>query len=424
MAVGRESEPYFFLSYAHTPKRHPNDPGDPDRWVCQFYNDLCDSILGLTNAHPRSVGFMDRESDLGARWPEQLAQALATCQVFVPLYSERYFDSEHCGREWFAFARRELNHRAQGHAAGSAIVPALWADIDPESMPEVAQSIKYDHSDLGRRYRTEGFYGLIKLKRFRKDYELAVHQLARRIVRAAKAAKLSAVEPSDYLSLQTAFGSPDNLVTAGSQLQITVLALDTSRLPAGRTGEYYGQTPRTWSPYRPLHSQPLAEYAKELATFFGCQPTVATFDERTAEWAVNGRPIPPGLCLVDAWATLSPEDRKKLRRFDELDQSWISVLVPWNIHDAEMTAAERDLRRALSQSLQRKLDSVPRRCKMAATGIPTLTEFGELLPEMAMTMLKRFRKDENVPAYPPEGPHVERPRLRGNTQGIQEDPDE
>jgi len=49
---------------------------------------------------------------------------------------------------------------------------------------------------------------------------------------------------------------------------------------------------------------------------------------------------------------------------------------------------------------------------MAATGIPTLEDFGELLPQMTAIMLKRFRKDEGVPTYPPAGSPRERPRLR------------
>jgi hypothetical protein len=48
---------------------------------------------------------------------------------------------------------------------------------------------------------------------------------------------------------------------------------------------------------------------------------------------------------------------------------------------------------------------------MAASGIPTLQDFGQLLPEMTMIMLKRFRKEAT--AHPPAGPVVERPRLRG-----------
>jgi hypothetical protein len=47
---------------------------------------------------------------------------------------------------------------------------------------------------------------------------------------------------------------------------------------------------------------------------------------------------------------------------------------------------------------------------MAANGIPTLRDFSELLPEMTMIMLKRYRK--YAPARPPEGEPVSRPRLR------------
>ena len=47
---------------------------------------------------------------------------------------------------------------------------------------------------------------------------------------------------------------------------------------------------------------------------------------------------------------------------------------------------------------------------MAANGIPTLQDFGQILPEMTMIMLKRFRKE--AIAHPPAGPLIERPRLR------------
>jgi len=341
------SEPYFFLSYAHTPKRHPNDPGDPDRWVCQLYDDLCEIILGLTNAHPRSVGFMDRQSGPGARWPEDLAQALATCKVFVPLYSERYFGSEHCGREWFAFARRELTHRAQGGRVSSAIVPALWADIDPDCLPEVAKSVHYDHSDFGRRYRAEGFYGLIKLKRFRKDYELAVHQLARRIVRVAKETKLGPAQASDYQALQCAFGSPGSAATAGTQLQSRCwrwtrqayrkaapgITTARRRVPGARTARNY--------------SQPLVEYAKELAAYLGCQAVVGTLTSTPRNGPSMGsrypRPVPGG--RLGHRLQRCPEEAPPFRR---APSAVISVLVPWNTQDAEMTAAEQILRRGLN----------------------------------------------------------------------------
>jgi hypothetical protein len=86
------------------------------------------------------------------------------------------------------------------------------------------------------------------------------------------------------------------------------------------------------------------------------------------------------------------------------------VLIPWNSKDRDLSAAGQDLRSKLQEHLGRKLASVPRRCEMAANGIPTLQDFGQILPEMTLTMLKRFRKA--APAHPPPGPVIERPRLR------------
>ena len=114
MLSGRDDRPYFFLSYARTPKRDPSDRDDPDRWVYKLYKDLCAEILQMTDARPEEAGFMDRENRIGAQWSPELTSALARCRVFVPLYSRRYFESDNCGREWFAFARREITHRARG----------------------------------------------------------------------------------------------------------------------------------------------------------------------------------------------------------------------------------------------------------------------------------------------------------------------
>ena len=114
MVSGRDDRPYFFLSYARTPKRDPSDRDDPDRWVYRLYKDLCSAILQMTDARPEEAGFMDRENKIGSQWSPELTTALARCRVFVPLYSRRYFESDNCGREWFAFARREITRKARG----------------------------------------------------------------------------------------------------------------------------------------------------------------------------------------------------------------------------------------------------------------------------------------------------------------------
>jgi len=417
MESGRDDRPYFFLSYARTPKRDPTDRDDPDRWVHKLYKDLCAVILQMTDARPEEAGFMDRENKIGTEWSPELIASLARCRVFVPLYSRRYFESDNCGREWFAFARREITRRAGGGRVVDAIIPALWTRLDRDKLPHVAQSVQFDHKFLGERYRTEGFYGIMKLQNYRADYQRAVHRLAERIIAIGDESPAPADEPvlhqmarSDFESLPSAFGPASASRTADGQLQIAVLAHDISTLPPGRARDYYGATPHTWSPYRPDYPQPVADYATELAKkCLDCKPLVGTFEDGMAASAGNDQP-PPCLCLVDAWVSLSAHHQEQLKRLDQVKESWVSILVPWNSQDRGMREARDDLRANLQQHLGRKLASVPRRCQMAANGIPTLQDFGQLLPEMTMIMLKRFRKE--AVAHPPAGPIVERPRLR------------
>ena len=417
MVSGRDDRPYFFLSYARTPKRDPSDRDDPDRWVFKLYKDLCGAILQMTDARPEEAGFMDRENKLGSEWSPELSTALARCRVFVPLYSRRYFESDNCGREWFAFARREITHKARGSQVVDAVVPALWTRIDRDKLPHVAQSVQFDHNFLGERYCTDGFYGIMKLQNYRADYQRAVHRLAERIIAVGDESVAFADEnvvngmtQADFESLPSAFGPASVSRTAEGQLEI-VLAHDFSTLPPGRASDYYGATPHTWSPYRPDYTQPVADYAVELAKkCLDCTPQVRAFEDDMAHWGSNGHPVPPSLCLVDAWVSISAKHQEQLSRLDQVKESWVSVLVPWNSQDLGMHDAKDDLREKLREHLGRKLASVPRRCQMAANGIPTLQDFGQILPEMTMIMLKRFRKEAT--AHPPAGPVIERPRLR------------
>ena len=116
--LGADDGPLFFLSYAHGP-RDDRSGRDPDLWIAQLYDDLCDHIKSLADL-PRTqkAGFMDRELRQGHEWPERLSNALATCRVFVPLYSRRYFKSEHCGKEWFASVDRQRMPECDGLMIG------------------------------------------------------------------------------------------------------------------------------------------------------------------------------------------------------------------------------------------------------------------------------------------------------------------
>jgi FxsC-like protein len=406
--------PYFFLSYARTPRRDPADKESPDRWVHKLYRDLCDEILQMTAVQPAEAGFMDVENKLGAEWSPELMAAIKNCRVFVPLYSRRYFESDNCGREWFAFARREVNHRARGGERVDAIVPALWTRLERGEIPAIAQTLQYAHPGLGERYCADGFYGIMKLRNYRNEYQKAVHRLAERIIELGDKSVAHAdhdvqrMERKDFESLQSAFGPASARRTTDGKLRISVLAHDTSTLPPGRARSYYGDTPHTWSPYQPDYPQPVAEYVLDLAKkCMDCDPLVDAFQAGTLS---GGRAMPPGICLVDAWVAISDAHHERLRQLNELAMPWLSVVVPWNNQDEDFITRGELLRVKLEEHLGRKLASVPRRCRMAADGIPTIQDLGLVLPEMAMIMLKRYHKD--APAPQAAGPVVPRPRLR------------
>ena len=200
----------------------------------------------------QKAGFMDRELRQGHEWPERLSNALATCRVFVPLYSRRYFKSEHCGKEWFAFNRRRLNHKAKNAQPGRDDRARRCGFPMPDDLlPEAATSVQYNAAGFSPLYAEHGFYGIMKVSRWRDVYEEAVYLLAKRIVTAAEASP--PVGPGGnvpYESLPSAFGGQGAAGPGDKPLRVTVVAPSRDELPAGRDRSYYGKDIQEWNPYR------------------------------------------------------------------------------------------------------------------------------------------------------------------------------
>ncbi|MER5908562.1 TIR-like protein FxsC [Streptomyces mirabilis] len=177
----RESAPYFYLSYARTP-RAESDDSDLDLWVSRLFRDLTHYVRSLTQVPVGAEGFMDRTMRTGQVWTSELSEALASCRVFVPLYSPRYFHSAWCGKEWAAFAQRQARSRRGDLGTPSAVVPVIWAPVSDHQLPEPAREVQYVHPDLGDRYNRFGLYGLVKISAYRSEYERTVLHLAQRII--------------------------------------------------------------------------------------------------------------------------------------------------------------------------------------------------------------------------------------------------
>jgi hypothetical protein len=150
------------------------------------------------------AGYMDREMRPGNFWKPELLRALATCQVFLPLYSPRYFESEWCGYEWEAFARRQARQRVNGRFTANAVVPVLWTEERRLALPPIAEEIQYFHPDMGPLYREEGLYGLLT-KELRSDYQRATLEIARTVIDIARSSRLEPCDASLFENLTSPF---------------------------------------------------------------------------------------------------------------------------------------------------------------------------------------------------------------------------
>jgi FxsC-like protein len=375
-------------------------------WFGQLYQDLCEHIVELTDLDADTpAGFMDRDMRSGEEWSDRLAGSLATCRVFVPLFSPRYFNSVQCGKEWCAFAQRAVRQQARSNRATEAIVPALWVPVDPHRLPNAAERLQFNHNALGDAYTTEGLYGLIKLKMFRREYELAVYELAKRIVKVAESEIVSAGQPVDYRRIPSAFGDPNG----PRALRIAVAAGARGRLPQGRNRRYYGDGPADWNPFVPSSSRPLAAVTADLARSFDFEPTVVSLDEEPSPARIAVAPAEgPEILLIDRWVVTDAAWRERLGALDAA-RPWTALVVAWNREDPQSRDVEDELRSRLERIMPNTSGHGPPACRTAARGVHSLESLTDILPQVVEWAAAQYRG--SAPAYPPDGPRVERVRL-------------
>ncbi|MFF4651718.1 TIR-like protein FxsC [Streptomyces sp. NPDC001380] len=406
-ASGGGSEPYFFLSYAHTP---PSDSrsGDPDLLVDRFFEDLCADVMQMTDL-PRgaAAGFMDRRLTPGEGWPASLSDALSRCRVFVPLYSPRYFSSEQCGKEWFFFSRRTAYHRAAGARRMEGMVPALWVPVPPESLPGPAESLQFSQADLGPDYASEGLYGLSRLGYLHSDYERVVYHLAKRIVTVAHETRIPPGRRADYRDVPSAFEPADGV----QELRVVVLAGSRRDRTGARCADCYGPSPVDWNPYHPHSKRALADHVADLARSLDYRVRVGAFEDEAERMLAPGPPAGPELLLVDRWALTDPRHRGLLQRLDAVPRPWISIMLPWNRDHAGAARREEELQAATEEALHRKLHEGPTSYRLTRTLLPNLDVFYDDLPTAVRRASQQYLR--HAVTHPPEGEPVRLPRLMG-----------
>ncbi|RAG83106.1 hypothetical protein DN069_24015 [Streptacidiphilus pinicola] len=403
------ARPYFFLSYAHSPRVPGAARERRTHWEERLFQDLCEAVAelaGLDENEP--VGFMDAGEHEDENWSERITEALAHCRVFVPLYSPRYFRSEACGQEWAAFTSRQVLFNRPGLHAGqiNGVVPVQWVPFEEGDLPDVARPLQYAHRSFGEDYETDGLLSLSRLSYFRPQYELAVLRLAQTIVRVAQQTTITVGRRRDFQSRPSAFRPPDQR----RQLRIAVMACDVHNLPPGRSADTYGISAVDWQPYRDTTGS-LARRAAYVARQAEFHPSIHEFEEEAHRLLRGDAPASPGLLLLDRWSLLDRDRRELLRRFDAENPTWVGVLEPWPGDDPESERRNDELTRLADDTL-RHMRAARRRLYglRANDALAMLEDFEHALPAAAMAAQHAFDRLRRRTEPDPRAP--DRPTLR------------
>jgi FxsC-like protein len=229
----------------------------------------------------------------------------------------------------------------------------------------------------------------MKVPWWRDAYDEAVYLLARRMVDAADASPVQPEQPAQHESLPPAFGG-GGTGPGDRLLRITVVAPRLDELPEGRDPLYYGEGAREWNPYRPGSVRSLADHAADLAGSLSYTPEVGDLYQHEAELLGVERPSGPEVLLIDPWAAMQLECREILRRLDPLDKPWVQVVVVWNRQDTQLQAEAEKVRSALEAVLPRTLREGRATSALAVRGVPSLEEFGTVLPTVIAAASRQY----------------------------------
>ncbi|WP_322752351.1 TIR-like protein FxsC [Frankia sp. Cas3] len=411
----------FFLSYAHT--------DGVGCWVRDFYLDLCDELTRKTTLDPSVIGFQDVDMRSGTRWADTIADELAHCQAFVPLYSPRYFNSEFCGREWQAFSDRLDAAKAVNGKTPPLIFPLLWEPPSVLCLPEVAAAVQYNEfSKYGTEY-TE--LGLMKIVKNKKDPSLALgyDQILSAIVLEIKKntdeyTLAPAASPPELETTRNAFakmpaspsapgGTADSDNTTGPHHVHFVVASGTATELARKSDPdpYYGTRPTDWSPFLPHDAEPLVRLAAAVAIDQKMTPYPEKLDGHLLERLDDAdRENELVVLLVDPRVTDLPDRAGALRTYDNRFDPNSAVMITWNVTDTQSAVGVPEPKTVFPKKTRRPDQSFHAR-------IHSPEEFRRILVEVLVYLQKLLLGEADSRRTAATDQYVPRPQLNGSMVG-------
>ncbi|MCP4545491.1 MAG: TIR domain-containing protein [bacterium] len=356
----------FFLSYARF---------DVDEYLDRFYDDLVREVRGLSKdfVDTQMIGFRD-SADIfpGDNWRQSLIDALRTARVFIYLISPVYFSRKWCGKEWAAFEMRLHEYiKGKNPQRPPLMCPVLWRPT-PE-LPRCATEIQFTHRELGEIYSSEGLRYLVKLNRYKDDYEIFLTQFSKRIVDVAKSYVLPEFGPLPPVKeIANAFkvSAPHAETTSAAKLSAGPRYAQFIYV-AGKKGELqdvrddiaaYGEEGGgDWKPYLPACCDEVMILTQEIATNEKFRHEVIALDENLIENIRSAREKNKiVIILIDPWTVRLGPYSSVLRKYDKLQSYNCALLVLFNHEDEETNDQMPLLRLAVKDVLINKsLDKNP-----------------------------------------------------------------
>ncbi|SHM71831.1 TIR-like protein FxsC [Cryptosporangium aurantiacum] len=388
--AGRRSSSgaYFFVSYAQVPPIEGEEPRS-DPLVDTFFTDLVTHVGRHATDTSRRLGLYDKTLEPGRDWGNAVGHALSEAEVFVPLYSPRYFRGSWTRRERLLFEDRL---RAAHADPARHIKPVLWMPLPPGT-----STASTGAEALGRgvpQYAELGLGPLCDVARtepagtYRDAYEEIVDRLAKQIVDVAEH---SPIGPSPAASPATTV--PVSLDVA--DFVIAVFAPTAESPPSGADPVAYGATALAWSPFAATRPVPIAQQASYVTERLDLNATVTAVPGAHPLWTQK-----PAILLVDVWQAADPDASPSLLQVLKGLPSWV---LPVAITDGDDSGVPARAAEARARTLAMLTDAGAEPRLAAADGYD---RFMNVMPTLVTRARRRFFRE--IPSSYPG-----RPRLGG-----------
>jgi len=353
MASGPPAIDYrFFLSYS---RRDAKEQGHKENaWFARFRENLIRDVAREAKlpAHvpEDQVGFYDRQGiDLGDPWRTALVDGLQQSRVLVCLYSQNYFASEYCGKEFEVFLRRQAENPGVG---AKAIIPVLWDAPTklPEPLPDCLAEAQFTHKSLGDTYAEKGLFHLLRMQK-EVEYQAFLEAIAEKITKAGAVVLPPAKNLGPLDKVVSAFHRTTTAAAAAGSptpkgvkaaLMVYVAGADTDY--TRRTNRSaYGAESYEWQPYRPDSEEIVGAVAPNVVSSRGLFPAVlpVTADLSTKLQEAEDKNTMV-MILVDPWTVEIATFGQVFDSVDRIRLSNCGVIIPWSPNDPELSEIDPD----------------------------------------------------------------------------------